>query len=467
MEIQPLYKNHMFIKTVILLLASSLAGILSRMLAFNSQQSLAIAIFSASVIGTLLFWNLRLSIGFLGASLLLITRTIDLDHFIKFASFEVILFLVGMMILMAFLKDMGFFTWILTLILRIKNFTATKFLILISIISALFSCTVDEVTSIIIMVAAIFEICDFFEVNPTPFVIGSVLTTNIGSTGTVLGNPVGILIAAKSGLTFEDFLIKAFPLMLVCLTAVILLLIIWFRRPLEEMDEKIKEHGTNEMFIRLISVPPDAPVKKGLWFFIVTLFLIGMHHRLEVLFDLPPNILLFTIPIISSAIIMLLRFEKAQQYVQKDVEWGTLLFFIFLFAKAGTLRYTGASDVLAQKFSSLAGNNSYVLTSILLWVSSITSSILDNVIVVASFVPIVQSFQSLGFVFQKFWWALLFGACFGGNITLVGSTANIVALGILEKERNIKITFLNWFWVGLSAGVITTGIAWCYLLFFK
>jgi Na+/H+ antiporter NhaD/arsenite permease-like protein len=195
--------------------------------------------------------------------------------------------------------------------------------------------------------------------------------------------------------------------------------------------------------------------------------LIGIHHRLEVLLDLPSNILLFTIPIISSAIIMLLRFDKAQQYVQKDVEWGTLLFFIFLFAKAGTLKYTGASDVLAQKFSSLAGNNSYVLTSILLWVSSLTSSIIDNVIVVASFIPIVQSFQSLGFVFQKLWWALLFGACFGGNITLVGSTANIVALGILEKERNIKITFLNWFWVGLSTGIITTGIAWLYLLFFK
>src|SRR3989338_7352385 len=96
--------------------------------------------------------------------------------------------------------------------------------------SALLACAVDEVTSIIFMVAAVLEVCDYFEVDPFPFVVISVLATNVGSAATVLGNPIGILIASKSGLTFEDFIAKAFPLAMVCLIAVICIVIIWYKK---------------------------------------------------------------------------------------------------------------------------------------------------------------------------------------------------------------------------------------------
>ena len=105
------------------------------------------------------------------------------------------------------------------------------------------------------------------------------------------------------------------------------------------------------------------------------------------------------------------------------------------------------------------------LTGLVLWVSAIGSSILDNVVLVAAFIPVIQSFQSLNLNLHPLWWALLFGGCFGGNITLVGSTANIVALGIIEKEKNIKITFFRWFGIGLSVGLITTTIVWLALTF--
>jgi Na+/H+ antiporter NhaD/arsenite permease-like protein len=146
------------------------------------------------------------------------------------------------------------------------------------------------------------------------------------------------------------------------------------------------------------------------------------------------------------------------------VEWWTLLFFLLLFAQAGTLKYTGATDVFAQKISAFSGKSPFAVTSILLWTSAIGSSILDNVVLVAALIPVVQSFHALGVASQNLWWALLFGGCLGGNITLVGSTANIVALGILEKEKNIKIDFFRWFWVGLVVGLITICIVW--LIFF-
>lgn len=453
-------------KVFLLILISLSAGFFSLRLGLNPHQATSIVIFCVSVLGTLFFWSFRLTFAFLGTSILLITQTIDVDNLIKSSSLEVILFLVGMMVIVGFLKDAGFFAWLVSLILRIKNLTAEKFLIYISVISALLACAVDEVTAIIFIIAAILEICDYFEVNPVPFLIISVLATNIGSSGTVLGNPIGIIIATKSGLTFEDFIIKAFPIMLVCLLVTIGILNVWFRKSLKELDERMKEFGANEILIKLISVPPEKELKIGLAIFGATLFFISLHHRLEILWDLKPNTILLVLPLISSGGIMAWKWKKARKFIEQDVDWWTLLFFLLLFAQAGTLKFTGATDVFAQKISLLIRDNTVVLTGFVLWVSAIGSSILDNVVLVAAFIPVIQSLQELGYNLQALWWALLFGGCLGGNITMIGSTANIVALGILEKERDVKIEFLRWLKIGAVVGIVTTMIVWLALSIF-
>lgn len=459
-----LMKN-IILKFILLVFISTSLGFISKALGLNTPQVLAISIFSVSILGTLFFWDFRLSFAFLGTSILLITRVIDLETLIKSSSLEVILFLVGMMVIIALLKNAGFFAWIVTLILRIPRLTAKKFVFYIAAISALLACAVDEVTSIIFMVAAILEICDYFEVDVTPYIIISVLATNIGSAGTVLGNPIGILIASKSGLTFEDFIIKAFPLMLFCLLTTILILTLWYRRSLKKLDKQIKELGSNEMFLRLISVPPDKQTKVALIIFAVTIFFIAVSHRLDLFFNLPPNTVLLIIPLIAAGLIMIWKHNKAREFVEKDVEWWTLVFFLFLFAQAGTLKYTGATDVLAKNLAHFAGHSSSNLIGLVIWISTAGSSILDNVVLVAAFIPVIQSFQDLNLNLHPLWWALLFGGCFGGNITLVGSTANIVALGIIEKEKKIRITFFQWFWIGLLVGVVTTCIVWLALIF--
>ena len=453
------------LRKFIVLIAISLGlGFLTKNFGLSGHQATAISIFSASILGTIFFWDFRLGFAFIGTSLLLITRTIDLENVIKFASLDVILFLVGMMVLVGLLKEAGFFAWIVQLILRIRNLTALKFVVTISVVSALLSTMTSEVVSIIFMVAAVLEICDYFEVDAVPFIIISVLATNIGSAATVLGNPIGILIASKAGLSFEDFIIKAFPLATACLVVTIIITVIWYRKSLKQMDKHIKELGVNEVLIKLISVPPERQLKISLVIFGVTLFFISLHHRLELLWGLEPNTILLTMPLLSSGAVMIWKWRKARDYIEKDVEWWTLLFFMLLFAQAGTLKFTGATDVLAQRLAGLASNNVSALTGIILWVSTIGSSILDNVVLVAALIPVIQSFQVLNFSLQPLWWALLFGGCFGGNITLVGSTANIVALGILEKEKNIRMTFFGWFWVGLTVGVATTIVVWVALV---
>lgn len=452
-----------FVKLASLVFLACLLGFISRAIGMNAHQALSIGIFSASILGTLLFWDFRLSFAFLGTSLLLVTKTIDLKHVVEFSSLEVILFLVGMMVLVALLKDSGFFAWIVSLILRIPRLTARKFVFSICVISALLASAIAEVVSIIFIVAAIFEICDYFEVDSTPFIIIAVLATNVGSAASVLGNPIGILIAAKSGLTFEDFIVKAFPLAMVCLSAVILIVMFWYRKAIRKLEENIQQLGANEILVKLISVPPEKNLRISLGIFGITLIFIGLHHRIELLLGLEANIVLLVVPLMASGCVMIWKWQRAREYIEKDVEWWTLLFFLFLFVQAGTLKYTGATVVMAEKIISVAGNNTDVLVGAILWISAIGSSILDNVVLVAAFIPIVQSFQALNLNLQPLWWALLFGGCLGGNITLIGSTANIVAIGILEKEKNNRLTFFRWFWVGLTVGLLTTSIVWAAL----
>ena len=453
-------------KKFILLISISLGlGFLTKHIGLNSQQALAISIFSASILGTLFFWDFRLSFAFLGTAVLLATRTIDLENLIRFSSLEIILFLIGMMVIIGLLKDAGFFAWIVSLIIRTKNLTAKKFVFVISIISMTLACAVDEVTSIIFIVAAVLEICDYFEVDPIPYIIISVLATNIGSAGTVLGNPIGILIATKSGLTFEDFILKAFPLAVLCLLITIFIVLFWYKRSLQQLDRQIKKFGSNEMLIRLISIPPDRQTKTALSIFALTLLSLTFSHRLDILWGLEANTVLLIVPLVAAAFIMIWKQTKAREFIEKDVEWWTLLFFLLLFAQAGTLKYTGATDVLAKYLAAISGNSLPALISIVIWVSAIGSSILDNVVLVAAFIPVIQSFQSLNLNLHPLWWALLLGGCLGGNITMVGSTANIVALGILEKEKNIHMNFFRWFWVGLTVGLVTTSVVWLALLF--
>lgn len=452
-----------FMKFSLLVAASLACAFLGMRLGLNPRQALALSIFIASICGTLFFWEFRLSFAFLGTSILILTRTLDIEHFIIFSSLEVIVFLIGMMIIVGLLKDAGFFAWIVETILKMRNLSARKFVVAIALISAALSSMTGEVVSIIFMAAAILEVCDYFEVNPLPFIIISVFTTNIGSAATVLGNPIGILIATKSGLTAENFLTSALPFSFVCLVLTVIIFFFWYRKPLDQFDQKIKELGANDILIKLISVPLARELKVALSVLGATVFLITVSHRLELLFGLENNSVLLTVPLIVSAFVMAWKWSKARTFVERDVEWWSLLFFMFLFAQAGTLQYTGATDVFAKGLMDLAGGSRQSLLGLVLWVSSLGSSLLDNVVIVVAFIPIIKSFPFQAGL-EAFWWALLFGGCLGGNMTLIGSTANIVALGILEKEKQMKIHFWEWLKIGLVVGGATTALMWILLL---
>ncbi len=195
----------------------------------DARQVIAATIFTALVIGTLMFWRFRVGLAFIGIVLLLLTRTIDLSHTIEFMNLDVIIFLVGMMVVVGILRRSGFFRWLLAHGLKLAKFRPNLLLIMILVMAAVMAAMVDEVTSILFVAALVLDFCDFFKVSPVKYIISVVLATNIGSSWTVLGNPIGILIALRSGLTFEDFIKTALPVGLIALAVLIVIVMIWQR----------------------------------------------------------------------------------------------------------------------------------------------------------------------------------------------------------------------------------------------
>ncbi|WP_276744759.1 SLC13 family permease [Victivallis vadensis] len=439
----------------ILLAASLAAGLGGGLTVLDSHQATACAVFVGIIFGTLFFWGFRLAIAFLGLAVLIFTNSLNIPQFVTSSSLEVILFLVGMMVIVGALRDLGFFTWIVQLIVAMPNLTGRKFITVTAIASALLACAVDEVTSIIFVSTLIFQVCDRLKLNPTPYILIAVLCTNVGSAGTMMGNPVGIYIGTKGMLTFGDFMLWAFPLMLVALFATVGLTLFYFRRQLREFDVQLKDRLAQGLTLApLVKVP----YKQGLLLITLTILAIASHHPLENLFGLAKNSVLLITPLVCAGIVMILKQNRARHYIEQEVDWWTLLFFMLLFAVAGTLEYTHVDRVMAHYFTGACGNSAGILVPFIFVVSAIGSAFIDNVIFVAAFCPVIE--QLSGSIKDlPLWWALLFGACFGGNITMIGSTANIVALGMLEKRSGSHITFFQWFRIGALSTVLAGTVA--------
>lgn len=427
--------------------------------ALDAKQSLACAVFISIIFGTLFFWTFRLAIAFLGIATLIFSNCLNIARFVESSSLEVILFLVGMMIIVGALRDLGFFTWIVQLIVAMPNLTGKKFIAVTAVASSLLACAVDEVTSIIFVSTLIFQVCDRLKLNPTPYILISVLCTNVGSAGTMMGNPVGIYIGTKAMLSFGDFMLWAFPMMLVALAVVTCVTMFWYRKDLQEFDVRLQ----NRLAQGLTLAPTvKVPYKAGLTLLILTTCAIASHHQLESAFNLSPNSVLLVAPLVCSGIVMICKPGRARYYVEKEVDWWTLIFFMLLFAIAGTLEFTGVDQVMAKFFAGIAGTETTTLVPFIFSVSAVGSAFVDNVIFVAAFCPVIEQL-GINLKDMPLWWALLFGACFGGNITMIGSTANIVALGMLEKKSSDRMTFFRWFKIGcicslVSGAVVVTGI---------
>lgn len=429
------------------------------------HQTLAATSCIALIVGTLMFWRFRVALAFIAIATLLVTRTMDLGHAIEFMNLDVIVFLIGMAVIVALLRDTGFFHWLGIKVIKLAKYETRSIMIALLVLSAVMSACVGEVTSILFMTALVFELCERYKVNPVNYVIAVVLATNIGSCWTVLGNPVGILLALRAGLTFEDFMRWSFPVSLVGLVCLVVIILVWQRSDLKLLKSRIDaqlESGTANLD-EWAEVKDRTFFKRGIVLLLGVVVFLALHYRLELLLGLGRDTLLVATSITGAGIAMLWKRDKAEEYLERGVERGTLVFFMFLFSVAGSLAYTGVTGKIASIATGLMASP-VSLTIIMALGAAFGSAALDNVVLVAALIPVVQALGATGVSNFPIWWALLQGACYGGNITMVGSTANIVALSMLEKSTGYHMTFRKWILIGLAGGLLPLLVAQALLL---
>ena len=427
----------------------------------ESKQIVAVGIFSCFILGTLFYWQFRLAFALVGITCLLASQVIDIPMLIEFANVDIILFLVAMMIVIGFLEERKFFEVLLERLLRSVERAPYLLFISMMILAMLSAALVDEVTSILFMTALTLHLTRRFKLDPFPYVLMIVFATNVGSSATVVGNPIGVLIALRAGLSFSDFLRWASPIAVAGLVMTVGICFLVFRKPLRELADKV--HQSRGETIEVEQFNQKEFRRAGLNFGLTILGLV-FHHQMEHLLHLPKNTMLIGVPFLMAGIALFIEQDRARELVEKRVDWWTLCFFLLLFASVGTLHYVGVTDRIAGTLQSVAGTNPALMLAVIIGLTALLTAFLDNILVVAMFVPIVGTLTIPDLPQNALWWALLFGGTFGGNATMIGSTANIVAIGMLEKQK-VKISFARWLAPGLAVTIPTLILAFFLLLF--
>ena len=428
----------------------------------NTAQIASVTIFASLIVGTLLFWRFRLAFALVGIAAMLGMGLLDTSTMIEFAGFDMILFLVGMMIVVGFLEEKKFFEHLLAKIMKGVGNNPVKLVVVLMLMSALFAALVDEVTSILFMTATVLHLTGKLRISAIPLVMMTVFATNIGSSATVVGNPVGVLIAMRAELTFMEFLRWATPISIAGLGVAIPLSLLYFRKYISSMGQALLAQKDETVLVEDASgeVSTQKQSFKISWIvFIGTIAALVAHSPLEEALGLGKNVLLPGVAFAAAGTVLFLNHKNAREMVERRVDWWTLAFFIFLFASVGTMKMLGVTTVLAEGLVELSGGDESNLFFIFVPITSILSALMDNVLAVATFIPVVHEFGDMGINNYPFWWGMLFSGMFFGNLTLIGSTANIVAIGMLERRKRGHITLKEWIKPGAVISVPTIILA--------
>ncbi len=432
------------------------------LLGLSVQQTLAVAGFSVVLFGAIFFWEYRLAFACFGISLLLSCGLLDVPHLVEFAGLDIILFLVAMMTIIGFMEERQFFEYVIEKLLAWVGPHPKRILVVMMIVATISAALVDEVTSILFMTAALLNLLGRSKkINPVPFILMIVFATNIGSSATVVGNPVGVIIAMRSGLTFADFIRWATPISAACLALCIPLCLWLFKKDIQGLKGVLTGKRGEEHIEHVVTDERKAKrgVKQSGTLFALVVIGLVLHHQIEHWLRLPANTMLLGIALLGAGVALAMSGVGARPLVEKRVDWWTLAFFLLLFSSVGTLKYTQVTSVIAKHIIALSGGSVPVLASLFVWSSGALTAVMDNVLAVATFVPIVGDVAQTGIPTFPLWWAMLFGGTLMGNATLIGSTANIVAAGLLERRGMGTITFGEWLKPGMTVAILTTLLA--------
>ena len=359
---------------------------------------------------------------------------------------NVIFLLLGMMILVGVIRQTGLFEFLA--IWSAKRAQGRPFRIMASLVvlTAVASALLDNVTTVLLVAPVTILLCERLDLPPVPFLIAEVLASNIGGTATLIGDPPNIIIAGRSGLSFNDFLVNLAPLVLVLVGVLLVLCRVLFRSALTLHPERVAE-------IMELDEREAIRDRKLLWQSLAVLALTIVGFVLHTALHLEPSI----VALLGAGLLVFVSRVRIETALQ-EVEWPTLVFFMGLFVVVGGLIEAGVIETLADAAGDATGGDLLGGSMLLLGVSAVLSGIVDNIPYVATMSPVVAELvagaEPGGADPNVLWWALALGADLGGNATAVGASANVVVLGIAERAGH-RISFWRFTKYGLVVALVT------------
>jgi Na+/H+ antiporter NhaD/arsenite permease-like protein len=391
-------------------------------------------------------------------------RIYSFERAIASIDMNVVFLLMGMMIIVGVLKNTGVFQWCAYISYKVAKGKVFVLTVLLMIFTAVSSAFLDNVTTMLLLTGVAIEIAVSCNLNPLYLLIPLVLASNVGGTATLIGDPPNIMIGSYAGLTFMDFVMA---LALICVVAMGAMFaytkLVWGKDYAKsqasianveeftaELKEKYKIYDPTLLTYGLIVLG-----------FTVFLFLSHGYWHMEVsIAALTGASILFTVGVVTKKVELL-------HLIEKDIEWPTLMFFIFLFILVGAVEEAGLLAVIADWILDVSGGNYLMSMTLILWVAAIMSAFVDNIPFTATMLPIVAYLTKvIPGAENTLWWALALGACFGGNGTIIGASANVVTMGIAES-KGYKISFIGFMKTAFPYMILSIIICQVWLMLFK
>ncbi|MDT5021540.1 MAG: hypothetical protein QOC88_1923 [Mycobacterium sp.] len=399
----------------------------------------------------------KTAVALVGAGLMVCLPVIDsADVFYSQESgidWDVIFLMFGMMIIVSIMRQTGAFEYAAIWAVKRANGSPVRIMILLMLVMALASAILPNVVSVLLIAPVTLLVCEQLEINPVPILIAEVFASNIGGAATLVGDPPNIIIGARKGLSFNAFFVNMAPIVVIVMLVLVAAAPLLFRGLGTADPERVAD---------VVAVDDDDVLHdRGLLIkcgIVLLAVLVGFVVSPDI--HMAPSIVAM---LGAGALILLSRMDQSDYMA--NVEWDTLLFIVGLFIMVGALLKTGFIGYVGRLAAGLIGGNMLLATMLILVFSTVVSGLIDNVPYVATMTPIVDHLSATmpgQSHHDVLWWSLALGGDLGGNLTAVGSTANIVMIGIALRSGN-AISFWQFTRKGIAATAISTVLCALYL----
>jgi Na+/H+ antiporter NhaD/arsenite permease-like protein len=400
----------------------------------------------------------------IGAALMISLGVLNQEQAIAGVDFNTLGLLTGMMVIVAITRRSGVFQYVAIRASKLVRASPWGILLMLSVVTALFSALLDNVTTVLLVAPVTLLITEELEIDPYPFLFAEIFASNIGGSATLVGDPPNIMIGSAVRLSFNDFLVNLAPIIPLIMLATLLAVYFIWGKGLEttpEARERVMRFREAE------AITDVALLKKSLFVLALVVLFFVLAHPLR----LEPA----TIAMSGAGLLLLLNnVGRGADHQSEDVhqsfgevEWVTIFFFVGLFIVVAGIEHAGVLQMLADWVIGLTGGDLAVTSISILWIAAVASAIVDNIPFVATMIPMIQSMApTFGGAenLMPLWWALALGACLGGNGSLVGASANLIVAGFAERAGH-RIQFLRFMKVAFPLMLLSIVISTAYIWF--